>query len=181
MVVVSKATAIVLATLGLLTSACASTGSVPKSSFMATGDVADAPSGFTSMCTREPQDCAPVGPVEDQAPVRLTQQRWALVQHVNRDANTRIRPLSDELNYGVPERWVDPLAGHLQDSRYTAAGDCEDFALAKRDLLLAAGWPAGAMFVAVGYHMTLGPHAVLVVRTDRGDLVLDSRTPWISA
>ncbi|MNL79260.1 hypothetical protein D3C87_2058250 [compost metagenome] len=65
------------------------------------------------------------------------------------------------------------------------AGDCEDFALTKRDKLIALGWPARALRVAVAKTSWGEGHAVLVVKTDRGDLVLDNRTnvikDWRSA
>jgi predicted transglutaminase-like cysteine proteinase len=81
--------------------------------------------------------------------------------------------------HGVEELWIDPLAPRLLDAKYVADGDCEDFAIAKRDALRATGWPPESMFLAVGYHQRYGLHVALIVRTNEGDLVLDSRSPWI--
>jgi predicted transglutaminase-like cysteine proteinase len=102
-----------------------------------------------------------------------------VLERVNRDVNTRIRSVSDKAAHGVEELWVDPLAARLLDAGYVADGDCEDYAIAKRDALRATGWPPESMFLAVGYHQRYGLHVALVVRTTEGDLVLDSRSPWI--
>lgn len=68
-----------------------------------------------------------------------------------------------------------------------AAGDCEDFALTKRDLLIRAGWPAGALHVGICFNQSQpvdgeNMHAVLAVDTDRGTYVLgnlrDGVVPW---
>ncbi|CUA97789.1 transglutaminase-like cysteine peptidase [Pannonibacter indicus] len=55
-----------------------------------------------------------------------------------------------------------------------AAGDCEDFALTKRSRLVRMGVPAGALRMAVVKTRKGEGHAVLVVRTTKGDLVLDN-------
>jgi predicted transglutaminase-like cysteine proteinase len=56
------------------------------------------------------------------------------------------------------------------------SGDCEDFALTKRDHLIAMGWSPRALRIAVAETPSGEGHAVLVVKTDKGDLVLDNRT-----
>ncbi len=56
------------------------------------------------------------------------------------------------------------------------AGDCEDFALTKRDHLIAMGWSPKALRIAVTKTPYGEGHAVLVVKTDQGDLVLDNRS-----
>ncbi|EJZ17232.1 transglutaminase-like cysteine peptidase [Rhizobium sp. Pop5] len=55
------------------------------------------------------------------------------------------------------------------------SGDCEDFALTKRSRLIAMGWSSRALRIATAYTPSGEGHAVLVVRTDKGDLVLDNR------
>ena len=54
------------------------------------------------------------------------------------------------------------------------AGDCEDFALAKRALLRTAGLPPGAVRLAMAALPNGERHAVVTVETDRGTLVLDN-------
>ena len=188
---------LVIGAAGLLATACA-TVDVPEPdlapraphtiSFMESGDPTPAPSGFDDMCRRSVAVClgalypgqSVVINVSTQAkPVVLTPEALALLQKVNQDVNTRIHSVSDKVAHGVEELWIDPLAPRLMDASFTAPGDCEDFAIAKRDELRASGWPADAMFLAVGYHRRAGLHVALIVRTTQGDLVLDSRSPWI--
>ncbi len=139
-----------------------------------------APSGMASLCNEDALACprAASDTLRVAEPVQLTAERWALLDEVNREVNEQIRPASDQAIYGVDERWTNPLL-HKASTRDFAKGDCEDYALAKRDALLAAGWPAESLFMAVGLHDRLGLHTVLVARTSRGDMVLDSRSPWI--
>jgi predicted transglutaminase-like cysteine proteinase len=61
----------------------------------------------------------------------------------------------------------------------TGAGDCEDYALEKRRALIELGWPPRALRFGVATSPETGRHAVLVVRTDKGDLVLDNLNPYI--
>ena len=61
----------------------------------------------------------------------------------------------------------------------------EDYALTKRQQLLNAGWPSGALRIATARLNNGVGHAVLIVSTTKGDLVLDNRTnvvkPWFAA
>ncbi len=63
-----------------------------------------------------------------------------------------------------------------------SVGDCEDFALAKRQRLIARGWAPSQLLISVVEDPLQGAHAVLIARTDQGDLVLDNLTdeilPW---
>jgi predicted transglutaminase-like cysteine proteinase len=71
--------------------------------------------------------------------------------------------------YGVEDYWTAPVL----DGR-PVYGDCEDYALGKRRALLAAGVPASALSIAVVETPWKELHAVLLVSTDKGDLVLDN-------
>ena len=55
-------------------------------------------------------------------------------------------------------------------------GDCEEFALAKRQRLIRAGLPASSLRLAYVKTRSGEGHAVLVVKTNTGDLVLDVLT-----
>lgn len=96
-------------------------------------------------------------------------QLMALARVINARINATMRYQSDQVIWGVEERWVRPLARY--SSRY---GDCEDFALEKRAALLEAGVPAERLRMAVGWSRSTGIHAVLIVRTEAGDFVLDN-------
>jgi Bacterial transglutaminase-like cysteine proteinase BTLCP len=72
--------------------------------------------------------------------------------------------------YGREDVWTLPTNGR---------GDCEDFALLKRKLLLQRGWPASALSISVGTTLSGEPHAVLIVTTASGEYVLDNLTSSI--
>ena len=76
----------------------------------------------------------------------------------------RREPDTDQIVYGREEFWTYP----------DGKGDCEDFVLLKRRELMARGWPAGSLLITVVRQTNGDGHAVLTVRTDRGDLVLDN-------
>ena len=54
-------------------------------------------------------------------------------------------------------------------------GDCEDFALAKRKMFLERGYPSSDLRLCLCRTEEKELHAVLIVKSDRGDLVLDNR------
>jgi predicted transglutaminase-like cysteine proteinase len=77
--------------------------------------------------------------------------------------------MTDEEHWGISDRWDLPADGF---------GDCEDYQLLKRRLLAEAGLPRRAMRMTVVVDETGDGHAVLMVRTDRGDVVWTTgRTP----
>ena len=100
----------------------------------------------------------------------LTPQRLAVLQQVNQHVNSTIAEVSDLEQYGREDVWTLPLSGR---------GDCEDFALLKRKLLAESGWPRSTLLVTAVQTGAGEPHAVLIVRTDKGDYALDSRTSAI--
>ena len=72
--------------------------------------------------------------------------------------------MSDSEQFGLPEFWVE--AGTF--------GDCEDYALLKRKLLLEQGWPQDKIGLCVCYMPTGEGHCVLWVETDKGSFILDN-------
>ncbi len=160
--------------LAAILSGCASQGPMTAVAYMPSGERVDPPSGFADLCRREPQNCRPLQHAREVV-VELTAERRLLLEDVNRRVNRGIEDATDLALYGREEFWVNPLGGGGAGLR----GDCEDYALAKRDMLIERGWPSDALFLAVGYHQRLGLHAVLIARTSDGDLVLDARSPWL--
>jgi predicted transglutaminase-like cysteine proteinase len=131
------------------------------------------PAGYLALCQSSPRLCN-FGKERKSRGVevaRLTPARFRELQDVTASVNRSMRPVADRTRFHTPDRWT--VGG--------AVGDCEDFAITKRKLLMAKGWPAAAVLVAI---VTLrgAQHAVLVARTDGGDFVLDnlnsSVTPW---
>lgn len=127
--------------------------------------VTQPPYGFVDFCNRMPQECNEGKPEE----VRVTGSNDQLgdLDRVNRKINREIEPISDKENYGVTEHWAIPVNGK---------GDCEDYALLKRQTLMRAGWPASALLMTVVLDEKGEGHAVLTARTASGDYILDNKT-----
>src|SRR3954469_7578977 len=104
------------------------------------------------------------------APVNLTPERMSELRQINSHVNGTIVEVSDMDQYGREDVWTLPTSGR---------GDCEDFALLKRKLLMQQGWPASALSISVGTTSSGEAHAVLVVTTASGEYVLDNLTPSI--
>ena len=58
-------------------------------------------------------------------------------------------------------------------------GDCGDYALLKRKLLLQAAWPRQALLITVVRDRNGDGHAVLSVKTDKGEFILHNQNPEI--
>ena len=119
------------------------------------------PIGHYEFCQRAPKECLQKTSAK---PVKLTRKLWAEMLNVNTSANTLVSPVTDQELWGRPEVWSYP----------TSFGDCEDYVLLKRKMLMQAGVPAGNLLITVVRLPNGDGHAVLTVRTNRGDFVLDN-------
>lgn len=121
------------------------------------------PIGAAEFCKAYRNDCLPnTGSRQMET---LTDASWQQLIAINDAVNTSVAPVTDEDLYRVTELWTYPQG----------QGDCEDYALEKRRQLIASGWSAGALMMTVVRQTNGEGHAVLMVRTDRGDLVLDNQ------
>ena len=121
------------------------------------------PVGHADFCKRYPTECVANTQIVDD--VQLNGDKWQQLLAVNTYFNTTIKPETDQELYHVPEYWTYPHG----------FGDCEDIALAKRRQLIEAGWPASTLLITVAREADGEGHAVLMVRTDRGDFILDNQ------
>jgi len=126
---------------------------------------------WLELCRELPGECGV--DVAEKRTIALTPEVWQALVSVNREVNERIKAVSDRDHWGVEDRWNMPDDG---------AGDCEDMQLLKRKLLIGRGLPRRALRMTVVIDEEGGGHAVMMVRTDRGDLILDNRRtsilPW---
>jgi predicted transglutaminase-like cysteine proteinase len=122
------------------------------------------PYAFVEFCERMPLECDAGLPQDTR--IAGTPEQMAEVDRVNRKINRDIEPATDIVLYGVPDYWTIP----------TTKGDCEDYALLKRQTLMRAGWPASALLMTVVVDEHHEGHAVLTARTARGDYILDNKT-----
>jgi predicted transglutaminase-like cysteine proteinase len=128
--------------------------------------VTQPPYGVVDLCNREPAECRE-GPLED-ARRQGNQVELIELERVNRKVNREIEPVSDQDLYAVTEYWTAQPRNNQ--------GDCEDYALVKRQQLIKAGWPASALLMTVVLDEKGEGHAILTARTVAGDYVLDNKT-----
>lgn len=134
------------------------------------GERTNPPVGWVQFCRDEPDECRGA---TTPAVLALTRETMATLARINAHVNTAIEPATDLEMHGIVERWSYPIEGR---------GDCEDYVLLKKRMLIRAGLPAGALLIAVVREPNGDGHAVLLARTSRGDLVLDNQRdeilPW---
>ncbi|PTM94961.1 transglutaminase-like cysteine peptidase [Mycoplana dimorpha] len=119
------------------------------------------PIGHYEFCKQYADEC---GATDAGGPLVLNEANWRQILEVNYTVNSSIEPMTDNEIYGVEERWVYP----------DTVGDCEDYVLQKRKMLIEAGISPSALLITVVLQPNGEGHAVLTVRTDRGDFVLDN-------
>ena len=135
------------------------------------GGPAKPPSGYIGFCQRFLDQCI----ASEDAPreVHMTEALWHTLSEVNIALNEAIMAEGDASHYGTEEYWTIPTDGY---------GDCEDYVLAKRQVLIHLGLPEPALRIAVVITPRLVRHAVLTVVTDEGNFVLDNLRddilPW---
>lgn len=102
----------------------------------------------------------------------MTSERWAQVDQINQAVNRGIQMESDMAQYGKVDYW------NVQSGK-DEHGDCEDYALTKRHQLIASGIPPEVLSFGIVRTSWGELHAILILSTDEGDMVLDNLTPWI--
>ena len=90
-------------------------------------------------------------------------QSYSVAERINRDVNASVKYKTDLGQYGVPEFWT--VANKF--------GDCEDYALLKRKMLIDAGFDRDKIHLCTCFVGDAG-HCVLLVETDRGNYILDN-------
>ncbi len=127
--------------------------------------------GWAKFCEKFQSECAV--DVSEPAVIELTPQIWKTIVSVNQRVNSSIKAVTDADHWGVVDTWDFPDDGR---------GDCEDYQLLKRRILAENGLPRRAMRMTVVIDELGEGHAVLVVRTNQGDYILDNKTssvlPW---
>lgn len=135
-----------------------------ESAWQAETGLTSHPIGWEQFCRKNAASCR----LRDNLPgsVKLNAATWSLILKTNIDVNAAIAPMSDDDHWGVTESWDLPDDG---------LGDCEDYVLLKRKLLHKAGLPLASLMITVVRDLEGAGHAVLTVRTDRGDFILDNK------
>lgn len=129
---------------------------------MDTGGYTSQPIGHYEFCRRSPRECNQRN--RRALPVHLTKSAWNTITRVNSLVNKRIKPMNDIDVYGKEEVWNYPID----------VGDCEDYVLLKRKILIQKGIAPSNLLITVVRKRDGEGHAVLTVRTTKGDFILDN-------
>ena len=127
---------------------------------------------WTAFCERNSAECDVN--VSEPSSITLNAKLWRNLNAVNKKINTAIKPTTDQDHWGTIDQWDIPTDGK---------GDCEDIQLLKRKVLVEQyGVPKRALRMTVVIDEQGEGHAVLMVRTDEGELILDNKRdailPW---
>ena len=162
------ATGIAVAALAAAIAASPTNARSDRPPFISVGESIRAPIGWLEFCSEYAPECEtkPAAPRD----VTLTAKAWKDMARINRWVNDTVKPITDLEHWGVVERWNYPDDGY---------GDCEDYVLLKRRMLMHAGWPRQALLITVVRDKQGDGHAVLTVKTDKGEFVLDNQNPDI--
>jgi predicted transglutaminase-like cysteine proteinase len=136
--------------------------------FISVGSSARPPIGWVEFCAEYAPECE-TKPLEARDVV-LSSKSWKDLVRINKWVNETIKPVTDFEHWGVAERWNYPDDGY---------GDCEDYVLLKRRMLMQAGWPRQALLITVVRDQRGDGHAVLTVKTDKGEFILDNQAEEI--
>lgn len=127
------------------------------------GAISAIPAGYFQMLIEQR------GPRASTRPERIqwSGYAWEAIARINQAVNAAITPVTDARLHGIADHWTD------DDVR---AGDCDDYVMTKRRRLAQAGYHLGALLPMIGFRGA-ERHAVLVIRTDAGDVVADNLRP----
>lgn len=121
------------------------------------------PIGYVMFCKRGAEECKAIGGRPERA--ALTDETWDEINQVNHLVNSAVKPASDTDIYHVTDYWTYP----------TLTGDCEDYALLKKQLLVQLGFNPDELLMTVVFDENGEGHAILTFLTQRADLILDNR------
>jgi predicted transglutaminase-like cysteine proteinase len=144
-------------------------GAAERAQYANVGDTTRPPIGWVEFCTDNPNDCRGGTQPRD---IIMTQAAWKDLLRVNRWVNENVKPMTDLDHWGVIEKWSYPDDGY---------GDCEDYVLLKRKMLIDAGWPREALLVTVVRDKKGDGHAILTVKSDKGEFILDNQNEDVLA
>jgi len=102
------------------------------------GDTTRAPIGWIEFCAENAGECR--SGASQPRDIVMSQAAWRDLLKVNRWVNESVKPMTDMDHWGVIEKWSLPTDGY---------GDCEDYVLLKRKMLIDAGWPREALLITV--------------------------------
>jgi predicted transglutaminase-like cysteine proteinase len=136
--------------------------------YIAVGGPALAPIGWVKFCKNHKLECNTT-PSRSRDMV-LTPKAWSDMVTVNKQANHNIIPITSLAHWGEDDHWAYPEDGK---------GDCVAYVLLKRRMLMQVGWPREALLITAVRDKKGDGHAVLTVKTNHGEFILDNKTAEI--
>ncbi len=156
---------------GIVASVPQAAAAPARATYATAGARTSVPYGWVDFCNRYSTECDVQG--LDAVDIDLTPAALSDIERVNRKVNMAVQPVTDMDHWGVVDRWDYPLDGK---------GDCEDYALLKRKILMHDGYPRQALLVTVVKDHEGEGHAILTIKTNQGEFVLDNLDdrvlPW---
>lgn len=131
-----------------------------------------ADSYFVGSCSASASACAEKlrGRLTDAVTIARGQYDRDAIDTVNKAVNTELKYRRDLDGYGIPDYWAT-----VEETLARGSGDCEEFAVLKMWMLLAAGFDRSQIRLQlVKLLKTAEDHAILVVDIGAGRLVLDN-------
>ncbi|MHB8885246.1 MAG: transglutaminase-like cysteine peptidase [Methylovirgula sp.] len=142
-----------------------------QATYAALGTATSVPYGWLGFCQRYAGECT--HGALSAVDINLTQRAIREISRINMWVNRAVQPVSDWDHWHVADQWDYPMDGK---------GDCEDYALLKRRLLIARGFPRQALLMTVVKDEHNDGHAILTVKTNHGEFILDNLSneikPW---
>lgn len=109
----------------------------------------------------------------DNLRLELAQYKSSSIAQMAKDVNNRmnkVKYILDDKNWGKSDYWATPV------EFMSRGGDCEDFAIAKYTALRSLGVPESRLRIAIVHDQKKNiPHAILIVYSEKGPLVLDNQ------
>lgn len=140
-------------------------GAYAGSNHMTVGAPTSVPAGWKDFCGRYTDQCGNADTKHLQ--IVDTDQSFAELSRINKLVNARVHAVSDMDHWGVIDQWDLP-----NDNR----GDCEDYVLEKRRLLIEEGVPPQVLLFTIARDKNGEGHAVLTAHVQSGDYILDNMT-----
>jgi predicted transglutaminase-like cysteine proteinase len=150
-------------------------GQLDTDTFLDSKRIAVRRSPFDRQWARVKDSTLGVGRSSPLSRITRNKQGIDLLSAVNAWSNDKIRYAEDDRIYGRADFWAD-----ARTTLRRGAGDCEDIAIVKLQLLAALGVKRSDMFLTVARDLARNnDHAMLIVRMDGRNWLLDNSTPVV--
>lgn len=140
--------------------------------FLASARVSIKHTNFDASWNRVRRENLPRGLTRDLVALGARRSGSEMLSAVNAWTNARVRDVEDAVQYGQADYWAS-----ARTTLARGAGDCEDVAIAKMQILAAMGVGRSDMYLTITRDLIRNAdHAVLVVKADGKFWLLDNAT-----